>query len=116
MTGRSRSRTVLAVMMVASMTLAGCFGGGESEGEDTASWDSGYHYIDLPSSHEDPRNFTVGDPFTNTTWGNASWTVYGNEHGGNCCEHYLAASKEGWILNFGGEYPTWSEDRGHTWQ
>ena len=23
---------------------------------------------------------------------------------GNCCEHYLAATKEGWILNFGGEY------------
>ena len=19
-------------------------------------------------------------------------------------------------MNFGGEYPTWSEDRGHTWQ
>ena len=35
---------------------------------------------------------------------------------GNCCEHYLAATKEGWILNFGGEYPTWSEDRGLTWQ
>jgi hypothetical protein len=27
----------------------------------------------------------------------------------------LAGTKEGWIVNFGGEYPTWSEDRGHTW-
>ena len=116
MAGRSRTRTVLAVMMVASMSLAGCFGGGESDGEGTTPWDSGYHYIDLPSSYEDPRDFTVGDPFLNATWGNASWTVYGNEHGGNCCEHYLAATKEGWILNFGGEYPTWSEDRGRTWQ
>ena len=89
MAGRSRSRTVLAVMMVTSMSLAGCFGGGESDGEGTAPWDSGYHYIDLPSSYEDPRDFTVGD---------------------------LAATKEGWILNFGGEYPTWSEDRGRTWQ
>ena len=42
--------------------------------------------------------------------------VFGNEEGGNCCEHYLAITKEGWILNFGGEYPTWSEDRGRTWQ
>jgi len=44
------------------------------------------------------------------------WSVYDKNFGGNCCEHYLATTKEGWILNFGGEYPTWSEDRGHTWE
>ena len=27
--------------------------------------------------------------------------MFGNEEGGNCCEHYLAMTKEGWILNFG---------------
>ena len=116
MAERSRPRTVLAAIMVASMAFVGCLGGGESVEDSTVPWDSDYQYIDLPSSYEDPRNFTVAAPFSNATWGNASWTVYGNEHGGNCCEHYLAATKEGWILNFGGEYPTWSEDRGLTWQ
>jgi hypothetical protein len=116
MAERSRPRTVLAAIMIASMAFVGCLGGGESVEDSTVPWDLDYQYIDLPSSYEDPRNFTVAAPFSNTTWGNASWTVYGNEHGGNCCEHYLAATKEGWILNFGGEYPTWSEDRGLTWQ
>ena len=80
MVGQSRTRVFLAVMMVTSMTLAGCFGGGETESESSAPWDTGYHYIDAPSSYEDPRDFVVGNPFSNETWGNASWTVYGNEH------------------------------------
>ena len=83
--------------------------------EDWWDWDSDFYLID-PTGHEDPRDFVVADPIENQTWGNATWTVFGNEHGGNCCEHYLAGTKEGWILNFGGEYPTWSEDRGLTWQ
>ena len=86
MAGARVSRVVLAVMMVSSMTLAGCFGGGEVGEDSLAPWDSGYNYIDTPSSYEDPRNFTVGAPFSNDTWGNSTWTVYGNEHGGNCCE------------------------------
>ena len=106
---------LIALSTALVMILPGCLE--ESilieEGED---WDSDYYLIEPPETHEDPRNFTVGHPSKNETWGNASLIVFGNEHGGNCCEHYLAATKEGWILNFGGEYPTWSEDRGHTWQ
>ena len=52
--------------------------------EESINWDDGYYLID-PSSHEDTRNFTVADPLQNQTWGNATWTVFGNEHGGNCC-------------------------------
>ena len=104
-------------IVISSQMLAGCFGdGGDLEEILQPPWDIGMSYLELPGSHDDARNFSVGDPFSNTTWGNASWSVYGSEEGGNCCEHYLAATKEGWILNFGGEYPTWSEDRGHTWQ
>ena len=78
-------------------------------------------YIDDPAGFtgEDrvrPFNVSNPDPSLNETWGNSSWAVFGNAEGGNCCEHYLAATEWGWILNFGGEYPTWSEDRGHTWQ
>ena len=83
--------------------------------KDWWDWDSDFYLID-PTGHEDPRDFVVADPVENQTWGDATWAVFGNEHGGNCCEHYLAGTKEGWILNFGGEYPTWSEDRGLTWQ
>ena len=79
-------------------------------------WNFGFEYVDSPEGHSDARVFYVVNPLAGELYGNSSWAVFGNEHGGNCCEHYLAATKEGWILNFGGEYPTWSEDRGHTWQ
>ncbi len=120
-------------MVIFTQTMAGCFGGSDETQPDAGPpWDIGFTYIEDPSGHSDPRAFDVASPFDNTSlgdwdaassswvnrtkWGNASWAVFGNEEGGNCCEHYLAATKEGWILNFGGEYPTWSEDRGHTWQ
>ena len=111
-------RVACAALMVLTMSFAGCLGGGSSSdsGETIPDWDKDMSYIDDPVSHSDARFFDVAAPFSNQTWGNASWAVFGNEEGGNCCEHYLAATKEGWILNFGGEYPTWSEDRGHTWQ
>jgi len=109
------SRTLAAISMAIITTLAGCIEESQTQGN-VLPWDLDYYLIDPPSTYEDYRNFTVAHPYNNETWGNSSWTVYGNEHGGNCCEHYLAATKEGWILNFGGEYPTWSEDRGHTWQ
>ena len=80
--------------------------------EDQILWENEYYLIESPLSHDDARNFTMCD---DNYCDNASWAIFGNAHGGNCCEHYLAATKEGWILNFGGEYPTWSEDRGHTW-
>ena len=108
--GRIIASLALALMML----LPGCLEEVTSS-EQEFDWNRDYVLID-PSGHEDPRMFVVADPVENETWGNATWTVFGNEHGGNCCEHYLAATKEGWILNFGGEYPTWSEDRGLTWQ
>ncbi|MDC0040488.1 hypothetical protein OAJ11_01570, partial [Candidatus Poseidoniales archaeon] len=104
-------RVACAALMVLTMSFAGCLGGGSSSdsGETIPDWDKDMSYIDDPVSHSDARFFDVAAPFSNQTWGNASWAVFGNEEGGNCCEHYLAATKEGWILNFGGEYPTWSE-------
>jgi hypothetical protein len=109
-------RSALITLIILTQLFAGCFGSDEKAQPDTIPWDENYIYIDDPLGHEDARDFVVGDIFANQTWGNASWAVFGNEHGGNCCEHYLAATKEGWIVNFGGEYPTWTEDRGHTWQ
>jgi hypothetical protein len=107
--------TIIVFFIIFSTFSAGCLEGGESAEESIIDWDEGLIYIDNPSNHEDSRDFVIGSAIDNETWGNSSWAVFGNEEGGNCCEHYLAGTKEGWIVNFGGEYPTWSEDRGHTW-
>ncbi len=79
---------------------------------------------DYQTYYDDIRNFTDFDTdfwtdngsieFTVLNYRN--WTIFDRDEGGNCCEHYLATTKEGWIVNLGGEYPVWSEDRGHTWQ
>ena len=90
--------------MALMIVMPGCLEEMTSK-EEGVDWDRDYYLID-PSGQEDPRDFVVADPVENQTWGNATWSVFGNAHGGNCCEHYLAATKEGWILNFGGEYPT----------
>ena len=101
------SRTIAAICVSLIMILPGCIEKIQADVK-APDWDLDYYLIDPPGSYDDSRNFTVTHPWENVTWGNSSWTVYGNEHGGNCCEHYLAATKEGWILNFGGEYPTLS--------
>ena len=116
----STVRIVASLATVLLLLLPGCFGENE-EIVDGNDWAKGFAYIDDPAGFtgEDrvrPFNVSNPDPSLNETWGNSSWAVFGNAEGGNCCEHYLAATEWGWILNFGGEYPTWSEDRGHTWQ
>ncbi|HIH80972.1 MAG TPA: hypothetical protein HA309_00870, partial [Candidatus Thalassarchaeaceae archaeon] len=107
-------RTAIIALIVVSQVLAGCMGGDEKPVETVRGpiFDA-YTLIDA-SAHEDARNFTTIDLGINHTV-DMDWAVFGNEEGGNCCEHYLATTKEGVILNFGGEYPTWSLDRGHTW-
>jgi hypothetical protein len=119
------------MLVVTGMVLSGCFAAEKQIIEELLpDWDLGFTYIDNPEGHVDSRIYNVTSPWAGngdwdpgqeiwlnrSLWGEVEWAVFGNEHGGNCCEHYLAGTKEGWILNFGGEYPTWSEDRGHTWQ
>ena len=84
--GRIIASLALALMML----LPGCLEEVTST-EQEFDWNRDYVLID-PSGHEDPRMFVVTDPVENETWGNATWTVFGNEHGGTCCEHYLAAT------------------------
>lgn len=35
---------------------------------------------------------------------------------GNCCEHYVAATSEGRLVEFGGTYVRFSDDAGRTWR
>jgi len=113
--GRKQFHIATSLLIITIMLTTGCLAATE-ELVNSEPWDSGYSLIDQ-TPHDDERPFDVADPSdANTTLGNATWAVFDAENGGNCCEHYLAATKDGWILNFGGEYPTWSEDRGHTWQ
>lgn len=45
--------------------------------------------------------------------GSARWRVIQNT--GNCCENYLSATQHGDLLDFGGTYLRFSEDKGRTW-
>lgn len=45
--------------------------------------------------------------------GETGWTVI--QGTGNCCEHYLATTPNGRILDFGGTFIKYSDDRGRTW-
>ena len=108
-------RVMLSVLLMTSMVLAGCFGDGESMVEEPTQepiWAT-YALIDS-APHEDARMFVTIDLDTNQTT-NTSWAVFDKSKGGNCCEHYIATSIEGQILNIGGEYPVYSADRAHSW-
>jgi len=109
-------KRLVALLLVGHMLLAGCFAEDaitESELEVVVpEWDD-YVLID-PVKPIDGRNFTTYDFKTNQTH-NMTWAVFDKNYGGNCCEHYLATSIDGSILNIGGEYPVWSVDRGHEW-
>ena len=97
------------------MILAGCFGDGKAivETEEIKPVWNDYVLID-EKTHEMPREFMTVDLRTNETT-NMTWAVFDESKGGNCCEHYIATTIQGSILNIGGEYPVWSVDRGHEW-
>ena len=110
-------RAVLAMLLCLSTLMAGCFSNGEGlvEQEDEIAkpiWND-YALIDS-QGHDRTEQFTTIDLRTNETT-NMTWAVFDASYGGNCCEHYLATTIEGQILNIGGEYPVWSFDRGHIW-
>jgi hypothetical protein len=48
-----------------------------------------------------------------TRTGTTSWRVV--QGTGNCCENYLAATSGGRLLDFGGSFVNFSDDRGLTW-
>ena len=103
---------LLVILIMLTTAFAGCFWDDDDEKKVPPEEPTEYHFWNY---YEDIRNFTTFDVATNTTY-TTSWAVFLREHGGNGAEHYLATSSKGWIMNLGGEYPTWSEDRGHTWQ
>ena len=110
-------RVTLAILLALSTMLAGCFGGGESVGNDEIVeegpiWET-YELVDTRTPI-DPWNFTTIDLTMNMST-ETLWAVFDKNYGGNCCEHYIATTIDGTILNIGGEYPVWSHDRGQEW-
>ena len=97
-------RVVIGLALALSMVLAGCFGDGEVvvTEESVASIWTEHERVDK-ESHVDERMFVTVDLRTNEST-NTTWAVFDATYGGNCCEHYLATSIEGQILNIGGEY------------
>ena len=77
-------RTVLALAMVFSMMLAGCFGDGSETitNEVSPSIFESYERIDM-QPHEVERSFITVDLRTNETT-NTTWAVFDASYGGNC--------------------------------
>ena len=106
-------RVVLTILLCFSTLMAGCFSNGEGlveQGDEIAKpvWND-YALIDS-QAHDRSEQFTTIDLRSNEST-NMTWAVFDASYGGNCCEHYLATTIEGQILNIGGEYPVWSFDR-----
>jgi hypothetical protein len=55
-------------------------------------------------------NYVNGQPSTPAT---TTWRVV--QGTGNCCENYLVSTRGGRLLDFGGAYVNYSDDRGKTW-
>ena len=108
-------RVAMAFVLALSTLLAGCFGEGETiveSQEETPIW-LDYEMVDtIPAIS--PWEFTTIDLNLNEST-STTWAVFNKDYGGNCCEHYIATTIDGTILNIGGEYPVWSHDRGHEW-
>ncbi|HIA40268.1 MAG TPA: hypothetical protein EYN88_05275, partial [Candidatus Poseidoniales archaeon] len=102
---RNPARSLFAMLVVTGMVLSGCFAAEKQIIEELLpDWDLGFTYIDNPDDHVDSRIYNVTSPWAGngdwdsgqeiwlnrSLWGEVEWAVFGNEHGGNCCEHYLA--------------------------
>ena len=55
------------------------------------------------------KNSPADDRFARTNWRIVEET-------GNCCENYLTITPTGQLLDFGGTYVNYSDDRGQTWR
>ena len=71
-------RVACAVLMVITMSFAGCLSGRIASAiiEPIPDWDKDMVYIDDPMGHEDARYFEVASPFSNQSWGNSSSVSY----------------------------------------
>ena len=141
---QSRGRVLFSLFVLCSL-LSGCLGGDKTPEAPVEEVDAFAEHVQVDPEMEtlqDLREFLsvdlafvenltllsgewfdsndnnltfVESLFENGHASSYQWAVYDKNFGGNCCEHYIAATKEGSILNFGGEYPVWSHDRGHEW-
>jgi hypothetical protein len=71
--------------------------------------------IDRPSAITSYHTQDYGSRTTTTDdrTGSTSWRVV--QGTGNCCENYLTTTRQGRLLDFGGTYINFSDDRGVTW-
>jgi hypothetical protein len=54
-----------------------------------------------------------GVPSADDRTATTKWRVV--EQTGNCCENYVTTTRQGRLLDFGGTYVNYSDDRGQTW-
>lgn len=74
----------------------------------------------IPANTNDYNNAQIAEldypvlDGSGSSLGDAAWRIVGNT--GNCCENYLAATKQGRLLDFGGTFLRYSDDKGQTWK
>ncbi len=105
--------SLLVLFLVLLPAFSGCLGDNDDNKEEPQEEEKDRSYLDYYADY-DVREFTTIDVATNETT-TTDWAIFLRAQGGNGAEHYLATTSKGWIMNLGGEYPTWSEDRGRTW-
>jgi hypothetical protein len=71
--------------------------------------------ISPPVSTASYKTLDFGNPniASDDKFGITNWRIVKNT--GNCCENYLATTRNGRLLDFGGSYINFSDDRGLTW-
>ena len=87
-------RTSFCAITILIMLLAGCF---EEPSNDNITITPSIfeNYVSIGESLPgDVRNFTSLD-YTTGTIVEFDWSSFDKNFGGNCCEHYLATTKEG---------------------
>lgn len=106
----------LVLALLAPALLAAPFGGssdaGDGSDDDTLQTGLLKATVRKVGAIGAARTWAVTDA-DGTPLGTRDWKAF--TVGGNCCEHYLATTPDGRILNLGGAHPTWSADGGATW-
>jgi hypothetical protein len=106
----------LTLLTVLALCLAGGVGASSTQALPSPVLEAKVVSIQRPTSNVAYPMVDYGKKSTSTDdrTGSTAWRVV--QGTGNCCENYLTTTKGGRLLDFGGSYINFSDDRGQTWK